>query len=59
MLQCIAIALVVIFPWIATSFPEQVRREAASQQFEKVDDSKNLLEEDPLEFMRRGSQPRN
>jgi len=59
MLQCIAIALVVTFPWIATSFPEQVRREAASQQFEKVDDSKNLLEEDPLEFMRRGSQPRN
>jgi tripartite ATP-independent transporter DctM subunit len=59
MLQCIAIALVVAFPWIATSFPEQVRREAASQQYEKVDDSKNRLEEDPLEFMRRGSQPRN
>ena len=26
MLQCIAIVLVVAFPWIATSFPEQLRR---------------------------------
>jgi tripartite ATP-independent transporter DctM subunit len=58
MLQCIAIALVVMFPWIATSFPEQVRREAASQQYEKVDDSKNRLEEDPFEQFRRQSVPR-
>jgi tripartite ATP-independent transporter DctM subunit len=58
-LQCIAIILVVTFPWIATSLPEQMRHEAASLKFEKVDDSKNRLEEDPLEFMRRGSQPRN
>jgi tripartite ATP-independent transporter DctM subunit len=58
MLQCIAIALVVTFPWIATSFPEQVRREAASQQYEKVDDSKNRLEEDPFEQFRRQSVPR-
>ena len=56
MLQCIAIALIVMFPWIATSFPEQVRREAASQQYEKVDDSKNRLEEDPMEEYRRQQQ---
>jgi tripartite ATP-independent transporter DctM subunit len=58
MLQCIAIALVVTFPWIATSFPEQVRREAAAEKYEKVDDSKNRLEEDPFEMMRRQSVPR-
>jgi tripartite ATP-independent transporter DctM subunit len=55
LLQCIAIALIVAFPWIATSFPEQVRRENAAIPVEKVDDSKNRLEEDPLEFMRRGT----
>jgi TRAP-type mannitol/chloroaromatic compound transport system permease large subunit len=55
LLQCIAIALIVIFPWIATSFPEQVRREAASVKIEKVDDSKNRLEEDPFEAFRRQS----
>jgi tripartite ATP-independent transporter DctM subunit len=57
MLQCIAIALVVIFPWIATSFPEQVRREHAATKVEKVDDSKNKLEEDPFEQYRRQSAP--
>jgi TRAP-type mannitol/chloroaromatic compound transport system permease large subunit len=55
-LQCIAIALIVMFPWIATSFPEQVRRESATQKIEKVDDSKNRLEEDPLEEYRRQQQ---
>ena len=58
-LQCIAIALVVMFPWIATSFPEQVRREAATRQYEKVDDSKNILEEDPFESFKRQTQPQN
>ena len=52
-LQCIAIALIVIFPWIATSFPEQVRREHAETKVEKIDDSKNRLEEDPFETFRR------
>jgi tripartite ATP-independent transporter DctM subunit len=55
-LQCIAIVLIVMFPWIATSFPEQVRRESATQKIEKVDDSKNRLEEDPLEEYRRQQQ---
>jgi tripartite ATP-independent transporter DctM subunit len=59
LLQCIAIALIVIFPWIATAFPEQVRREAAAVTIEKVDDSKNRLEEDPFEAFRRQSAPRN
>ena len=60
-LQCIAIALIVIFPWIATALPEQVRREAAAEKVEKVDDSKNRLEEDPFEVFRRQqqSQPGN
>ena len=57
-LQCIAIVLVVVFPWIATSFPEQVRREHAATKVEKVDDSKNRLEEDPFEQYRRQSAPK-
>jgi tripartite ATP-independent transporter DctM subunit len=59
LLQCIAITLVVAFPWIATGFPEHIRREAASVQIEKVDDSKNRLEEDPFEQFRRQSAPKN
>jgi hypothetical protein len=55
-LQCLAIALIVAFPWIATSLPEQIRREALSEQVEKIDDSKNRLEEDPFEAFRRQSQ---
>ena len=57
-LQCIAIVLIVVFPWIATSFPEQVRREHAATKVEKVDDSKNKLEEDPFEQYRRQSTPK-
>jgi tripartite ATP-independent transporter DctM subunit len=55
LLQCIAIVLVVAFPWIATSFPEQVRRHAAGVQVEKIDDSKNRLEPDPFEAMKEQS----
>jgi TRAP-type mannitol/chloroaromatic compound transport system permease large subunit len=58
-LQCIAIALIVAFPSIATWFPEYVRREAAAEKVEKVDDSKNRLEEDPFEEYRRRSAPRD
>ena len=53
-LQCIAIALLVTFPAIATWFPEHVRRETAAIKIEKVDDSKNRLEEDPFEFIAGG-----
>jgi hypothetical protein len=46
-LQCIAIALIIIFPAIATSFPEQLREEARGVKTEQIDDSANRLEEDP------------
>ncbi|HEX5576022.1 MAG TPA: TRAP transporter large permease subunit, partial [Gemmatimonadales bacterium] len=46
-LQCIAIALLIIFPAIATKFPEQVRDEARGVKTEQIDDSANRLEEDP------------
>ena len=47
-LQCVAIALVVIFPAIATWFPEHLQHEARQVKTEEVDDSDNRLEEDPL-----------
>jgi tripartite ATP-independent transporter DctM subunit len=48
-LQCVAIALVVAFPAIATWFPERLQHEARQVQTEEVDDSHNRLEEDPLQ----------
>ena len=54
-LQCIAIAIVMFVPAIATSFPEQLRTEQSAVQTEEIDDSMNRLEEDPL----KGMQPRN
>jgi hypothetical protein len=48
MLQCVAIALCVIFPSIATWFPEKLQHEARQIKTEQVDDSMNKLEEDPL-----------
>ena len=56
-LQCIAIALLVLFPSIATWFPDYVRRQSAGIKLERIDDSKNLLEEDPFEAFRRQSAP--
>jgi len=49
-LQCIAIALVIIFPQIATYLPDQLRSDMVAEQgkTEQVDDSANRLEEDPL-----------
>ncbi len=49
-LQCIAIALIIIFPQIATYLPDQLRSDMAAEQLktEQVDDSANRLEEDPL-----------
>jgi TRAP-type mannitol/chloroaromatic compound transport system permease large subunit len=58
-LQCIAIAVIVVFPSIATWLPEYVRREAAAEKVEKVDDSKNKLEEDFFEQYKRQSPPRD
>jgi tripartite ATP-independent transporter DctM subunit len=47
-LQCIAIAVVLFVPAIATTFPQQMRDEQSAVQTEDVDDSMNRLEEDPL-----------
>jgi tripartite ATP-independent transporter DctM subunit len=51
-LQCIAIAMVIAFPQIATKFPEYLREEALAVKVEQVDDSANRLEEDPHKTMR-------
>ena len=52
-LQCIAIALLIIFPQIATYLPDQLRSDMAAEQqkTEQVDDSANRLEEDPLKAL--------
>jgi tripartite ATP-independent transporter DctM subunit len=47
-LQVICIALIIVFPKIVTTFPEQLRVESAAIKSEDVDDSMNRLEEDPL-----------
>jgi TRAP-type mannitol/chloroaromatic compound transport system permease large subunit len=54
-LQCIAIAIVMFVPAIATSFPEHLRTEQSAVQTEEIDDSMNRLEEDPL----KGGQQQN
>jgi tripartite ATP-independent transporter DctM subunit len=50
-LQVIAIAMIVMFPAIATSFPEHLQAEARAVKTEEVDDSANRLEADPAESM--------
>ena len=47
-LQVICIALIIAFPKIVTTFPDQLRVESAAMKSEDVDDSMNRLEEDPL-----------
>jgi len=47
-LQCLAIAIVLFVPSIATYLPEALRAEQQSMQTEEIDDSANRLEEDPL-----------
>jgi tripartite ATP-independent transporter DctM subunit len=48
LLQCLAIGLIVAFPKIATSFPEQLQHESRQIKTEDVDDSMNKLEHDPM-----------
>jgi tripartite ATP-independent transporter DctM subunit len=48
MLQCIAVALLIIFPGVATYLPSQLREGAGVVPAEQIDDSQNRLEEDPL-----------
>ena len=51
-LQCIAIALVIIFPQIATAFPEYLQAEARKAPVEQVVDDAAPLEEDPMQSMK-------
>jgi tripartite ATP-independent transporter DctM subunit len=50
-LQCIGIALLIVFPAIVTWFPEYLRTEASAVRSEQIDDSANRLEEDPLKAL--------
>jgi tripartite ATP-independent transporter DctM subunit len=50
-LQCIAIAIVMFVPSIATWFPEHLGAESRAVKTEDVDDSMNRLEEDPTKQM--------
>jgi tripartite ATP-independent transporter DctM subunit len=54
-LQCIAIALIIIFPAIAIKFPEHLREEARGVKVEQIDDSGNRLEEDPFKTIQQES----
>jgi len=47
-LQCIAIAVIMFVPGIATKLPEHLRAEQRAVETQDVDDSMNRLEEDPL-----------
>ena len=54
-LQCIAIALIIVFPRIVTYLPDQLRSDIASEKVEQIDDSQNRLEEDPFKAMQEES----
>src|SRR5260221_12926612 len=47
-LQCIAIAVVMFVPGIATWLPQHLNAQQQAIETENVDDSMNRLEEDPL-----------
>jgi TRAP-type mannitol/chloroaromatic compound transport system permease large subunit len=47
-IQCIAVALIMIFPQLATYLPDRLHTDMAAEKSERVDDSANRLEEDPL-----------
>jgi tripartite ATP-independent transporter DctM subunit len=54
-LQVIAIALIIVFPKIATYLPDQLRTDMAAEKVEQIDDSQNRLEEDPFKSMQEES----
>jgi tripartite ATP-independent transporter DctM subunit len=54
-LQVIAIALIIVFPEIATYLPDQLRTDMAAEKVEQIDDSQNRLEEDPFKSMQEES----
>jgi TRAP-type mannitol/chloroaromatic compound transport system permease large subunit len=55
MLQVVAIVLIIIFPPIATWFPEYLQAEARNVQVEQVKDDAPSLEQDTLESMQEQS----
>jgi tripartite ATP-independent transporter DctM subunit len=55
-LQCIAIALIIIFPAIATYLPEQLQKAAREAPVEQIKDEAPSLEQDPLMQMQEKSQ---
>jgi tripartite ATP-independent transporter DctM subunit len=56
MLQCVAIALIIIFPQIATAFPEYLQKVARETPVEQVVDDAPSLEQDTMESMQERSQ---
>jgi len=55
-LQCIAIALLIIFPAIATAFPEYLQEVARRTPVEQVPDDAPSLEQDTMESMQEQSE---
>jgi tripartite ATP-independent transporter DctM subunit len=55
-LQCIAIALLIIFPKIATYLPEQLQEASRDIQIEQIKDDTPSLEVDTMEKMREQSE---
>jgi hypothetical protein len=55
-IQCIAVALVMIFPALATYLPDVLAEDTTAEQTQPTDDSQNRLEEDPLKQVEQ--QPR-
>ncbi len=47
LLQCVCVALIVIFPRIVTTFPEQFREEARAMKTEEAEHTPDRLEDDP------------
>jgi tripartite ATP-independent transporter DctM subunit len=54
-LQVLAIALIIIFPQIATAFPEYLQAEARKEKVEQVIDDAPSLEQDTMEKMQEQS----
>jgi hypothetical protein len=55
-LQVVAITLIIVFPQIATAFPEYLQKVAREAPVERVIDDAESLEKDPLMQMQEGAQ---
>jgi len=54
-LQCVAVGLVIVFPQIATGFPEYLQQQAREIPVEQIKDDAPSLEQDTFESMQRQS----